>query len=214
MILLPDDGTYIYRIAHIDNLKLFLDAGCLYSPQAAPDFYIEGYKTIHNPEIQEIRGNIYINKEKDCTIHDFIPFYFCYRTPMLYPVLHQYGKSPDEIIYLVACTNEIVVSGKEFVITDCNATLGYALRYYDIKDLDKLDWNAINAKYWGSQNDPTGHLKQYKMAEFLVRDSLDWNYIKEVAVYSKKSHDKVKTIMDQYGSTLRKKITINHDWYY
>ncbi len=211
---MPDDGTYIYRITHIDNLELFLSSRCLYSPNAAPGFYREGYEKIHNPEIQERRGNIYINKGKDCTIHDFVPFYFCYKTPMLYPVLHKYGKSRDEIIYLVACTNKIVDSGKEFVITDCNATLGYALRYYDIKYLDKLDWDAINTKYWGSQNDPSGHLKQYKMAEFLVRDSLNWDYINKIAVYSEESHDKVEKIMDQYDLKLRKKITINRDWYY
>lgn len=200
----------IYRITHIDNLKLFLKSDGLNSSKSVSSDNQRLYIDICNQEIHGDRGNIDVPGFAGSTIHDFIPFYFCFASPMLYAVIRQHHVSKNDIIYLVADANAIA-EHKDFIFTDCNARLRFASWYYKLSDIDQLEWKCINAKYWGRYNDPTEHVKQYKMAEFLVKDRLEWKYINEIAVCSDEVRAKVK---DSYGDLLNKPIIVRPKWYY
>lgn len=204
------DNIPIYRITHIDNLKLFLNSGGLNSSKSISYSNQGSYIDICNREIHEDRGNIDVPRFEGSTIHDFIPFYFCFASPMLYAVIRKYKVPKDDIIYLVADAR-VIAAHKNFVFTDCNARLRFASWYYELSDMDQLEWQCINAKYWGRQNDPTEHVKQYKMAEFLIKDNLEWKYIDTIAV----SSDAVRTkIVNNYGNLLEKPIIVKPEWYY
>ena len=204
----------IYRILHIENLHLLLQAKGLNSPNSIPNKQRSSYKNIYNTEIQSDRGNITVPHFPNATIHDFIPFYFCPASPMLYAITKgQYGIPSDDIIYLVADALEIAKENT-FVFTNCNARLRFVEWFYDINDIPKLEWKCINARYWGRLNDPSGFTKQYKMAEFLVKDWLEWRYIQNIATNSKLAYEKVMGIMSRYCDICHKTVIVKPEWYY
>lgn len=75
--------TLILRLTHIDNLSILLQRGGLHAPNTAPTDGLR-YKTIHNLEIQAQRRVQCIPCGPGGTIHDYVPFYFGERSPMLY----------------------------------------------------------------------------------------------------------------------------------
>jgi hypothetical protein len=76
------DPTPIFRFIHIDNLQGYLERGGLHAPNHCPD---DGrlYRTIHNEEVQDKRHVTRIPCGPGGTIHDYVPFYFGYLSPML-----------------------------------------------------------------------------------------------------------------------------------
>ncbi len=74
--------TLIVRLVHIDNLPLLLQREGLHAPNSAPDDGL-AYKPIHNPAIQRRRRIRHIPCGPGGVIHDYAPFYFGQRPPML-----------------------------------------------------------------------------------------------------------------------------------
>lgn len=208
------DKTLIFRIIHIDNLKLYIENG-LYSQNFAPEELRLRYVDIYNHDVHEKRGRTSVHNRPDTTIHDYVPFYFCPRSPMLLSVTSKSGVNKDDILHIVACAQDIH-SNKEYdyVFTDCHAKLYQALWYDNISDLDKLCWSSINAKYWGKTVDPTGMKMHNKMAEFLVYQKLGWEMITEIGVPSQTTHDKVQKLLDNYKEENRRRVSIHKEWYY
>lgn len=211
---MPRNSLDIYRITHIDNIQLLIETGCLIAPNFVPEKYKGRYRNIFNREIQDNRGNMVVPREPNVSIHDLVPFYFCTRSPMLYSVTHSQTATNADIVYLVANAAEVAAAGCKYYLTDCNACLNFALWYYNIDDADKLDWNAINQRYWGRNDDPSEYIKQHKMAEFLVYRTLPWKFIRFIAVFSQAVSDKLTSNMNKYPHELCKEIQIKPDWYY
>ena len=73
--------TPIFRFIHLDNLRSCLDRGGLHAPKHCPD---DGqiYRTIHDEEVQDKRHVTSIPCGPGGTIHDYVPFYFGYLSPI------------------------------------------------------------------------------------------------------------------------------------
>ena len=52
----------------------------------------------------------------------------------------------------------------------------------DFKDLDKIDWNLMKAKYWNAIPEDPDRSRR-RQAEFLVRDFFPWQLVHQIAVY-------------------------------
>lgn len=95
--------TPIFRFIHADNLRLCLDRQRLCAPNHAPD---DGrvYRTIHNVGVQTKRQATAIPCGPGGTIHDYVPFYFGYLSPMLLNLktgrVSGYGEGQTPLIYL------------------------------------------------------------------------------------------------------------------
>ena len=67
------------------------------------------------------------------------------------------------------CAQKIMEMQLDFIFTDGHTVDGFTLQYTpkDINNIDTLiDWTAVKAKYWRSDNDLD--LKRRKEAEFLI----------------------------------------------
>lgn len=208
MASVSSNNTEIYRMTCYLNLNSYLHGGTLF----AKNFYRSTmqYVGIHNPDVQEKRGKAEIPFQPGATLLDCVPFYFGVRTPMLYVN----KKNQDNIIYLVTTAQTVANASYRYFFTDGHAIMVATRWYNDIRDLDKLDWNAINAKYWGPQDDPSGELKRKKQAEFLVYHSLSWNEIKYIVVRTEKTEKAVLKIMQQYSQKLYKKVFVCPQLYF
>ena len=74
--------TPIFRFVHVDNLEVIVRREGLHAPNHTPSDGLP-FKTIHNAEIQEKRKERIIPCGPQGVIHDYVPFYFGYLSPML-----------------------------------------------------------------------------------------------------------------------------------
>jgi hypothetical protein len=208
--------TPIYRIIHVDNLKLYLERGKIHSPNDDPKDGLE-YRTIHDENIQSARREWTIPCGPKGVLHDYVPFYFGTRSPMLLRlktgrVLH-YHEGQEPIIYLVSSVQTILQEGYNFVFSDGQGIKRFTSWYCREEDLGMLDWNCIHARRW---NDTTGEPDRMrrKQAEFLIHRQCDWSVIKKIGVLNENMRNKVEIIMNEYSTNKHRPVELSHQWYY
>ncbi|MGH7828142.1 MAG: DarT ssDNA thymidine ADP-ribosyltransferase family protein [Candidatus Binatia bacterium] len=72
--------TPIFRFVHIDNLETLMRRGALHAPNHLPADSLP-YRFCHDPEVQGTGAAVNITVGPNGTIHDYVPFYFGYRSP-------------------------------------------------------------------------------------------------------------------------------------
>jgi len=97
--------TPIYRLIHVDNLPILLHRGGIHAPNKTPNDGLI-YRTIHNVEIQQKRYLKKIPCSPGGVIHDYVPFYFGYLSPMMVQLktgqVSGYDEGQEPLIYLVS----------------------------------------------------------------------------------------------------------------
>ena len=188
---------WLYRITHINNLGYILKNG-LYtrsSPKFDPD-----YISIGDSSLIDYRKNLDACNPPGGKLEDYVPFYLGPRSPMLYQIAKGYEdvvKHPQsDIVYLISSFEEIKKHQLEFFFTDGHARSETSNCYTQKEDFIKLDWDAINAKFWKS--DETDLLrKQKKQAEFLIKTYVLVSCITHIGVYNEATKEKVLKIAEQ-----------------
>ncbi|GAF98949.1 unnamed protein product, partial [marine sediment metagenome] len=117
-------------------------------------------------------------------IHDYIPFYFGYLSPMLLQ-LHTgrvagYAEGQTPIIYLKTTAQTIAQSGAGFVFSDGHGIAHYTEWFDTLDDLDKVDWEMVYQRYWSDNVDDMDRQRR-KQAEFLVHRFCNWSLIRGIA---------------------------------
>lgn len=209
--------TSILRFIHIDNLHLCLQRRGLHAPNHAPQDGLT-YKTIHNIDIQSQRRVTQIPCGPRGTIHDYVPFYFGYLSPMLLQLktgrVEGYNEGQEPLIYLVSTAQTVRDAEAGFVFSDGHGIVAYTKWFDDLADLDQVDWSMVYQRYW--RNDPESAMdrQRRKQAEFLVHRFCDWALIQEIAVINDTMRSRVEKIMGQFERGLRRPVRIRADWYY
>src|SRR6185369_2606728 len=202
---------YLYHITDVENLRSILQAGCLHSDAAliaakgGPQVVI-GYDHIKQRRLTQTRV--------DCCggrfVGEFVPFYFCARSPMLY-TLNQGNVAggpagcQESIVHLRTTVAAAIAVGNEWAFSDASAAAGYPDFFDDVRALDKLDWEAINAKYWSGR-------ATAKAAEFLVHGSFPLSAFTYVGCHNPEIVTKVSKLVG--GNTNPPTMEVRRDWYY
>jgi hypothetical protein len=164
-------------MTHIRNIPHVLQYGITHrrSPNANPDFVPIGdgslISTRDQKQIMVTNGADFPFGAKMILLGSMIPFYFAYRTPMLYVIQGGHNgvqkQTPDRIVYCVCSVQTIIDQNLEFYFTDGHAidklSICYDSTYIDRAD-QLLDWNSIAARDWKVELD----MKRKKEAEFLA----------------------------------------------
>ncbi len=147
--------TRVFRLVHINNLDVYLRRQAIHAPNTAPADGL-AWRAIHQPEVQAKRSRIRVPVAPGGGLHDYVPFYFGRRGPMLLQLhtgqVEGYEDGQRPILYLVAHAEEIAAAGFRFVFYDGHALARFSTPHTDLAQLDQLDWDAINAEWW---NDTT-----------------------------------------------------------
>ena len=77
------DPTPIVRFIHLDNLHVYLTRGGIFAPNFEPADGLV-YKPNHNVEIQQRRSVSAVPCGPGGSLHDYVPFYFGYLSPMMF----------------------------------------------------------------------------------------------------------------------------------
>ena len=210
------DPTPIYRFFHIDNLELFLKRGRLHAPRHTPkDGLI--YKTIHDTEIQQKRSIKRLPCAPNTVIHDYVSFYFGFRSPMMYLLneggVKGYNEGQEPLIYAISFAQIIKNSNTPFVFSDGHGIANYTQWYNNLSDLDNVDWNMVYQEVWRDTPDDMDSQRR-KQAEFLVYQYCDWSLIQAIAVINERVKQKVEKIFSRYSEDKLKDIIVKPKWYY
>ncbi len=208
--------TPILRFLHIDNLTVVMQRGGLHAPNCTPNDGLV-YKTIHNLDVQEKRANKPIRCGPCGVMHDYVPFYFGFLSPMMLNLktgrVAGYTEGQEPLIYLGTMAQTIADSGVGFVFSDGHGLAAYTSWFDDLSQLDKVDWDMVYQRYWtDNANDMDRQRK--KQAEFLVHRFCDWSLVKAIIVIDDPRKTQVERVFARFPDRMHRPIHVKRDWYY
>lgn len=213
---MPPVPTPILRFTHVDNLDTIIRRGGLHAPNHVPDDGLM-YRFCHSAEVQSARADVPIHLGPGGTIHDYVPFYFGYLSPMMLNLktdrVEGYNEGQEPLIYLVSSAQAIEEAGIEFVYSDGHGLATFTDWFDDLDKLDAVDWTVVNLRYWKDDiNDMDRQRK--KQAEFLVHQCCPWSLIQEIVVIDSTMQQRVDSILAAFPKGQRRVVRIDRDWYY
>lgn len=178
----------IYHITHVANLLsvaasggLIADAAMLARGGPAAGIGMQG--------IKGRRLLLPVTCHPGDHVGDYVPFYFCPRSIMLY-VIHcanhpelSYRGGQEPIVHLEADLPSVVTwaeqQGRRWAFSLSNAGATYTEFRRTLPELAEVDWDAVAATDFRSST-----TKEGKQAEFLVHGSIPWVLISSIGVAS------------------------------
>lgn len=173
------EDKFFFHFTHIENIPNIIKNGLL-STNLKEKQNVK-HVDIACKEIQNTRHDMKIpNCSLNSTIHDYVPFYFCARTPMLLSLLHSKNIDQDLMIYI--CISIKKLESENNIFTDESANrMTLPTFYTNPNDLSKLSWETIESKKWGIPNEDYKHKR---MAEALIYQKLEVQDIDYIVVWS------------------------------
>ncbi|HYI96996.1 MAG TPA: DUF4433 domain-containing protein [Bryobacteraceae bacterium] len=212
----------IHHITHIEHLpRIIGEGGLVCDSEAAKRNLCSksiAYSAIKERRaitpVQNIRGE---KVAAGGMLSDYVPFYFCNRSPML-AAIHKglvpgYDEGQSHVIYLVSSAEAVANTDRIWCFTDGHGVEGLTEFYDDLADLDEVDWNAVETWRWGGRwlmQDPD--VKRKKQAEFLVHAKCPWELVDRIVVLDGTIAEKVRNIL--ISAVHRPRVTVEPKLYY
>lgn len=193
-VLQDHNWRYIFHFTDIRNLDSIIKNGLLCTN--TKNTLNISHKNIANMTIQERRAKMEVMCGKGGVVHDYVPFYFTSKNPMLLGVLNKKNTDQPFIIYL--CMKIERLEKDDAVFTDVSANSELLPNFFaDTDNLSKLDWTLIDSKKWGFTDDE----RHKKMAEALIFNRVGIEEIDAIVVYNNWIADGVRKIFEKNGIT-------------
>lgn len=206
MIVHPEQAL-IYHITDVENLPSILTEGGLRSDavMAEKNPTIIGYGHIKARRLTQIRVNCCGGR----FVGEFVPFYFCPRSPMLYTTNKGATGRPSgcqrTILHLVSRVSVGIAMDRAWAVSDGNAGAIHTWFGATLDAIKTLDWEAIRATDWRGKT-------HQKSAEFLVADFFPWTGIHAIGCHNS---EVARQVQDLVGSQPhRPAVTVEPAWYY
>lgn len=207
--------TFIYHITHINNLPLILNSGGLVAKHRLRQQQIN-YIDIAYEGIQDRRARIPVPCGAGGVLHDYVPFYFAPRSPMLCAIhngrVESYSQGQKPIIHLVAEAEAVEAENIAFAFTDGHAVIDYTQFYDELSALEcAIDWDIMKGNYWANTSED-GDRKRRRQAEFLVYQFCPWRLIAKIGVIDRSIKLQVEQILENINH--QPDIEVYSNWYY
>lgn len=212
---IPPDPK-IYHITHVDNLPSILTAGLIWSDA---ERIAQGLSCalVGMPSLKQSRLTLPVSCHPGTMVGQYVPFYFCPRSIMLY-ILHKanhpnidYREGQRPILHLQADLRAVIHWAASvdvrWAFSDRNA--GSPLAYFSCQwnDLDKVNWKAVHSTDFRDME-----IKEGKQAEFLTYGSFPWHLFEKIGVLNQNIAAQVKGILAECDR--RPLVSIEQGWYY
>ena len=204
----------IYHILHVDRLASVVQSGGLLSDSQMANRPNAG-TMIGMPHIKERRLRKALSSHPELRVGDCVPFYFCPRSVMLFVISRMtsrdlpYRGGQDPIVHLEADLRETVAwadqNGRHWAFTTSNAGSEHFVDYADLRDIERVNWSAVEATYWADVRDA-------KQAEFLLERSFPWHLVARVGCRSWAVQREVSRLL--MTADAQPPVEVRSDWYY
>jgi len=193
-------GRCIFHMTNIENLESILQHGLL-STNEKENLGIE-HSSIANENIQRRRSTMEVPCEPFGSVHDYVPFYFCSREPMLLSVINRKNIDQQFIIYLAVKIE--ILDHADVVFTNASANTASPPEFYnDPTELSNLKWDLVDSPKWSFSLDSDRH---GKMAEALIYKSVSIDDIDFIAVWNDHFKDIVVEILEKANLDIEVKV--------
>lgn len=217
--------TPIYHITPIVNLGAIAAAGVLYSKT---ELIRRGLApaNISYDSIQRRRAIRPVTVGSGGTLHDYVPFHFAPRSPMLDTINR--GNVPGcdyrqkDIVHLLMHAQPIVAAGLPFAFSDYHAVLDWANFYDNLRDLNRINWplffeaplvGGYCRYYFSDETKPKyARRRETRQAEFLVHTTVPIGQVIHIAVLDAGAERRVNEQLA--GSHWAPPIVIQPGWYH
>lgn len=204
----------IYHFTHVDNLSSIVNCGELRCNNLLLGSDADHIDIAHH-HIQDRRNRTRVPCGPGGVLHDYVPFYFAPRSPMLFAIhkgnVQSYPEGQRPLVYLVTTIPAVRARELQFVFTDGHAVVGISEFYDDLGDLNRIDWNIMVARYWG-ETDEDRDTPRRRQAEFLIYRVCPWDIIKAVVVIDEEMQRRAIDIVST--SSHQPPVLIRPAWYY
>lgn len=150
-------------------------------------------------------------------IDEYVPFYFCPRSIMLY-LIHcanhpelTYRGGQEPILHLEADLRQTVAwaerEGRRWAYSLSNAGAHYTEFRKQLDQLGEVNWSAVAATDFRVED-----VKEGKQAEFLVREFFSWHLVRRIGVLSESIRNRVSRALS--GAKHKPVVEVCRDWYY
>lgn len=198
----------IYHITDVTNLPGILAEGGLHSDAAMakknPALVI-GYDHIKKRRMEELTVDCCGNRH----VGEFVPFYFCPRSPMLLAVNNGRTGRPvgcqRTIVHLVSNMAIGIATKRDWAVSSGNAGAGHTTFDNQMMAVATLDWDAINARSWGGR-------QHQKSAEFLLADYFPWTGFHIIGCQDSGIAQQVRNLLSEHA--YQPAVQTQPAWYY
>lgn len=143
--------TWIYHITDKRNLPGILAQNGLNSKSKEKELPASPVSIAYEG-IQQRRAETKVPIHPFGSLHDYVPFYFAPRSPMLYAIhkrmIEGYTGSQQDIIYLISTVQIIETNHIPYAFTDGHAIMALSEFYNQSSNLNKIDWQIMKEIYW------------------------------------------------------------------
>jgi ssDNA thymidine ADP-ribosyltransferase, DarT len=206
--------TQILHLTNVANLTGIIRAGGLWCPNRLPTNVVPSSSA--HAGIQQRRAACPVPVGPGGVLHDYVPFYFGERSPMLIAnhgglvASNPAGQQP--LVYIVSTVEAVTAAGLQWVFTDGHAIMRLT-RFFDTLAALRhaVDWQAVHARYW---NDTPAEpdRKRKKQAEFLVHGFFPLELVTGIAVIDQGMRQQVEQLVAPHGWPVP--VSVRPDWYY
>lgn len=205
--------TPIIHMTHVHNLPAIIRGGGLAATavlqRAGGQFINVAYSSIQTQRAAKV-----VPCGPGGCLHDYVPFYFGKKSPMLYTI--NKGNVPcdggqDALVHLVSTAQAVEDEGLGFAFTDGHGIMNFSDFYADLKNLDEVDWNVMAATYWHDTADHPDR-KRRRQAEFLVHEEFPWGLVTDIVVRTESVRGIVGGMIR--GLAHRPRVKADQSWYY
>ena len=218
--------TRLFHITAIANLPAIFAAGSLLSKNGGAAAGIN-YQNIAHAGAQGARAARRVPDPPGGLVHDFVPFYFAPRSPMLYAINGgRVANCPwrqEDIVHFETTVQAVVAARNPFVFYDRNATLAFSTAHTDLVELDTvIAWDLLTepplldgfCAYWHNRAASERYVDRMerRQAEFLVRDNVPLSCMTRVGVIDAARRVEVQELLLQTDA--RMKVDVMPGWYF
>jgi hypothetical protein len=216
MTAAPPAQPKIYHILHVDRLASVIADGALFSDAQMTQRAGAG-TTIGMNDIKARRLTLPVTCRPGTRVGDYVPFYFCPRSVMLYLIWRAnhpnltFRGGQEPIITLEADLNEAVAhaeaAGQPWAFSLANAGAYYTAFRADLAQLHEVNWTAVAAT-----NFQPADIKEGKQAEFLMHGQFPWSLVRRIGVRNGRVQAEVAKHLETAAH--RPGVQVRPDWYY
>jgi hypothetical protein len=208
-IVSPDDVP-LFHITAIQNLPGIVASHGLW-PKASLGKHGIAYADIAYQSIQSRRSVKQVTAGPGGVIHDYTPFYFAPRSPMLFSINN--GNVPDcnykqdDIVHIRTTIGRVKHRG--FVFYNFNAATSFAKCFDDLEKLGEINWPLFfeppqldgYCRFWHNIHSNERYVKRMetRQAEFLVHGHVPLDLIEEVVARTPAIASNVENILRSHG---------------
>lgn len=209
---LSPEKARIFRITHVNNVPWILEHGmCCRSSSMMDSNFVE----IGSVDLITKRKSREIPIEPGGTLSDYVPFYFTPWSIMMYNIVMGYGgverRDKEEIVIFVSSLPRLQSLGVPYLFTNGHAYNAYADYFSSLDDLDKIDWDLLNARDFRHDPEDPGKKDRYQ-AEALAHREAPVEAFIGIGCFNGNVKARIDKWLDERGKKLDVKVTPK--WYF